>query len=210
MHALIGANGSGKTSLLNVLSGFTRLTAGQVTILGHDACRFSPDRIARLGVGRTFQTPRIFPGLSLWDNLRIGLDGRTNSARTNSRAIEALRAVTQGRRVDGVPFGQRRLLEVARVVLKQADLLLLDEPAAGLSTTERQQFAALIRRLARESGCAVLLVEHDLDLVWGLADRVTVLETGRVVAAGTLAEVADSDAVRALFVGSHIPQAGHA
>lgn len=200
IHGLIGANGSGKTSLLNILSGFSRLSSGSVSIKHAQVTRLSPSRIAQLGVGRTFQTPRVFPFFSVWENLRVGLDA--NPA-VNPRLVERMEALKE--RLDTqspewLPHGQRRLVEVMRVVLQNADVLLLDEPAAGLSTEERERFSGLLRHLRDTLGTTIILVEHDLDLVWGLADRITVLDTGRVVATGTPSEIAGSSAAKHMFV----------
>jgi branched-chain amino acid transport system permease protein len=203
IHGLIGANGSGKTSLLNVLSGFARLDSGRFTIGGLSADGFSPHRMARLGLGRTFQTPRVFPSLTAWENLRIGLDARPPSMPPVPEAtLERLSASLSRHAVDLVPHGQRRLLELLRVTLQGAEILLLDEPAAGLSTRERIEFASLLKQLRDRHGKTVVLVEHDLDLVMGIADRITVLETGRVVASGSPAEIAADDKVRGLFVAT--------
>jgi branched-chain amino acid transport system permease protein len=204
IHGLIGANGSGKTSLLNVLSGFSRLDGGKFAIGGVWADGFSPHRMARLGLGRTFQMPRVFPALTTWENLRIGLDARPASM--PALADATLHWLSKGlsrHRVDLVPHGQRRLLELLRVVLQGAEMLLLDEPAAGLSTRERTEFASLLKQLRDRHGKTVVLVEHDLDLVMGIADRITVLEAGRVVASGSPAEIAADPKVRGLFVAAH-------
>ena len=203
IHGLIGANGSGKTSLLNVLSGLSRLDRGTLRINGVATQRLPAWRIARLGIGRTFQTPRVFEALSTWENLVIGLDAAgAGRAAVQPEALRLLEHRLADYPVGAVTHGQRRLLEVLRVVLKGADLLLLDEPAAGLSARERGEFSALLLRLRDRFGKTIVLVEHDLDLVTSIADRLTVLDAGRVVASGTAAEVVRDPAVRSLFVGS--------
>ncbi|MDI6028566.1 ATP-binding cassette domain-containing protein [Corticibacterium sp. UT-5YL-CI-8] len=203
VHGLIGANGSGKTSLLNVLTGLSRLNSGSFTINGKDATYLSADRIANMGLGRTFQAPRIFPQLSLWDNLQLGLDGRTGPASPDmQRLAAAMEEEFQQDSAQLLSHGQRRLVEVMRTVLKEATIVLFDEPAAGLSHSERRNFADLVRFLSRQMGKTVILVEHDLDLVWGIADTITVLEQGRVVASGEPAAMAKDPAVQHMFVGS--------
>jgi len=204
IHGLVGANGSGKTSLLNVLSGFSRLDAGSLHVDGVDITRLSPHRIARLGIGRTFQTPRIFGNMSLWENIQIGRDARFSGSKTPipEASVEMLRQTLGEGSPDWVPHGQRRLLEVMRVALQESKLLLLDEPAAGLSPEERKQFGALLRQLRDQYGKTFVLVEHDLDLVWGVADRITVMDAGRIVASGTPEEVAKDPAVRHMFIES--------
>src|SRR5262249_17809129 len=166
--------------------------------------RLSPSRIARLGIGRTFQTPRIFGSMTLWENIQIGRDARTGNS-TNpipESVVESLRATVGEGSPDWIPHGQRRLLEVMRVDLQESEIRLLDEPAAGLSPEERKQVGALLRQLRDQFGKTVVLVEHDLDLVWGVADRITVMDAGRIVASGTPAEVAKDPAVRHMFIES--------
>jgi len=202
IHGLVGANGSGKTSLLNVISGLSRLDAGRYQLRGRDVTRLAAAAIADQGLGRTFQTPRVFQSYSVWNNLQMGLDARP--AAPDPALAAALAALREDHAEDSpgpLSHGQRRILEVVRVVLKDPSIVLFDEPAAGLSSSEREEFAALVRQLARKLGKAVVLVEHDLDLVWGIADRITVLETGRVVASGAPAELARDPAVQHLFVG---------
>lgn len=203
VHGLIGANGSGKTSLLNVLSGLSRLDAGSFLIGGVDATRLPADRIARMGLGRTFQAPRIFGQMSLWDNLRVGVDARVGPPDPDLASIAAeLEAAFADDSPDLLSHGQRRLVEVMRVVLEETPVVLFDEPAAGLSQSERRNFAELVGFLSRRMGKTVILVEHDLDLVWGIADTITVLDQGRVVASGAPDAVAADPAVQHMFVGS--------
>lgn len=202
VHGLIGANGSGKTSLLNVLSGLSRLDAGTFSINGANATRMAADRIANMGLGRTFQTPRIFPQLSLWDNLRIGIDARTGQPGASLAALaRTLENSFREDSADLLSHGQRRLVEVMRVVLKEADIIMFDEPAAGLSKSERENLKKLIGFLSRRMGKTIILVEHDLDLVWDIADTITVMEQGRIVAAGDPRKVADDPAVQHMFIG---------
>lgn len=205
IHGLIGANGSGKTSLLNVLSGLSRLNAGRFHIGGRDATRLSANRIANLGLGRTFQTPRIFEQFSLWENLLIGMDARRTAPTPEIAALaEALREEFGDDSAELLSHGQRRLVEVTRAMLKGADVILFDEPAAGLSQSERENFARLVRFLSRQMGKTIVLVEHDLDLVWGVADTITVMDQGRVVAAGDPQAMATNPAVQHMFVGGRL------
>lgn len=203
VHGLIGANGSGKTSLLNVLSGLSRLNSGSFMINGIDATNMAADRIANMSLGRTFQAPRIFSQLSLWDNLKIGIDARVGPASADITALaNAMEAEFGQDSANLLSHGQRRLVEVMRTVLKEATIVLFDEPAAGLSQSERTNFANLVKFLSRQMGKTVILVEHDLDLVWGIADTITVLEQGRVVSSGKPDVVAKDPAVQHMFVGS--------
>ena len=194
VHGLVGPNGSGKTTLLNVLSGFARLDAGAVSIKGVGIARMRPDRIARLGVGRTFQTPRVFDELTIAENVQIGAD-------VAGTRVDDVDPKWRTQRPDQLPHAQRRLLEVLRVIRTGSDVLLLDEPAAGLSAEERREFARLLRHLRDALGKTIVLVEHDLDLVWRVADRITVLDTGTTIAEGAPAEIVGDARVRALFTG---------
>ncbi len=203
IHGLVGPNGSGKTTLLNVVSGLARVDEGRVRVLGSDTTRLPAHRIAQLGVGRTFQTPRVFEDLSIWENLQIGADFGQGMRRADW-LFEALREMQprwREQRPDLLPHAQRRLLEVLRVIAMDCDVLLLDEPAAGLSPDERRDFATLLRHLRDALGKTVILVEHDLDLVWRVADRITVLDAGAVVAEGAPDEIVSDPQVRVLFTG---------
>jgi branched-chain amino acid transport system permease protein len=204
IHGLVGPNGSGKTTLLNVLSGLARVDRGQVRILGRDATRLPAFRTARLGVGRTFQNPRVFEDLSIWENLLIGADFGRDRRRADwlFRALHEIEGRWRAQRPDLLPHAQRRLLEVLRVIAMDCEVLLLDEPAAGLSPEERRDFGALLRNLRDTLGKTVILVEHDLDLVWRVADRITVLDAGAVIAEGAPDEIVGNPQVRALFTGA--------
>lgn len=202
VHGLIGANGSGKTSLLNVLSGMSRLNAGQVFVNGRETTRLSADQVANLGMGRTFQTPRIYTQLSLWENMLIGLEARSGKADPGLEQVARKLAADYAEdSAELLSHGQRRLAEVMRTVLKEADIILFDEPAAGLSQGERENFAKLVRFLSRRMGKTVVLVEHDLELVWGITDRITVMEQGKVVSSGAPDVVAKDAAVQHMFAG---------
>jgi branched-chain amino acid transport system permease protein len=203
IHGLVGPNGSGKTTLLNVVSGLARVDSGSVRILGAETTRAAAYRTARLGVGRTFQTPRVFDELTIWENLQIGADFRKDGARAAwlFGALADVEPAWRMQRPDVLQHAQRRLLEVLRVIATGCEVLLLDEPAAGLSPEERRDFAALLRHLRDALGKTIVLVEHDLDLVWRVADRISVLEAGAVIAEGAPADIVDDARVRALFTG---------
>jgi branched-chain amino acid transport system permease protein len=200
IHGLVGANGSGKTSLLNVVSGFSKLQRGTVSVASTDTGTRSPASIARLGLGRTFQTPRIFETMSVRENLLIGLDRAPSSGRASPSASQVSLMQSADAGTLQMPHAQRRIVELLRVALTGADVLLLDEPAAGLSAAERAEFSSLLRRLRDEKGKTIVLVEHDLKLVWDVADRITVLEAGRIVASGSPDEVRKNPNTRQLFV----------
>jgi branched-chain amino acid transport system permease protein len=186
-----------------VISGLARVDAGRVVVLGEDTTRRPAYRTSRLGVGRTFQTPRVFDDLSIWENLLIGADfgRRLRRADWLFRALHGVEDRWRAERPDLLPHAQRRLLEVLRVIATDCDVLLLDEPAAGLSPEERRDFARLLRDLRDALGRTIILVEHDLDLVWRVADRITVLEAGAAIAEGAPDAIVSDPRVRALFTG---------
>lgn len=222
IHALIGPNGSGKTTLLNCASGVIRPRYGQVVFAGRTlpAVENRAYRRARMGLARTFQTPRVQPELSVLDNVMQGLFHQARGgllgwipypgsrARREgplrARASLFLRAVGLEHRADvdaaALAHGERRLVEVARALVGEPAVVLLDEPAAGLDGAEARHLVAVLRA-CREWGCAVVLIEHDLSLVLGVADRVTVMDRGRVIARGTPTEVRADPAVAEAFMG---------
>lgn len=196
---LVGANGSGKTSLINAITGFSRLDKGAISVFGQPIAGKSPSMIARMGIGRTFQTPRIFDTLSAFENVSVGAEAR-GIGTGGDASLEQLRAQLAGADIDIIPHGQRRSIEVLRVLQTGAEIILLDEPAAGLSHAEREGLQTLLLRLRNEAGRTIVIVEHDLNLVWRVADEVVVMESGRVIASGAPAEVARNPQVSKLFV----------
>jgi branched-chain amino acid transport system permease protein len=193
VHGLVGPNGSGKTTLLNALSGLVTLDAGEITLDGDDVTRRSPRARAGLGMGRSFQTPRVFEDMTVWENVDV--------TESPDDLLERYRADWDKVSSATLPHAQRRVLEIARVIATRPRVLLLDEPAAGLSPSERAEFGAALRRLAADGGATIVLVEHDLDLVWQVADTITVMDQGRVIASGDPATVRNSSAVETLFWG---------
>jgi branched-chain amino acid transport system ATP-binding protein len=193
-RAIIGPNGAGKTTLFNAISGVVLPTAGRVTFNGHDMTRMPPHRRARLGISRTFQITNLFPSLSVEDNMVLALRGgsrrkfslfgtSTRNAQEEVKLGEALAAARlhahAGTRVRELSYGEQRQLELALAIVVSPQLVLLDEPAAGLSPAERRIVADVIRALPRT--LTIVLIEHDMDLALGLADHVTCLHEGRVL-----------------------------
>jgi ABC-type branched-subunit amino acid transport system ATPase component/ABC-type branched-subunit amino acid transport system permease subunit len=218
VHSLIGPNGAGKTTLVNLVSGFDRPDAGTIVLFGEAIGMRSAAVIARRGLARTFQTPQLFEELSVIDNVLVGavgprlgwvaaaLAGRGgDAAATRARAMEALDAVGlaewAGAAASELPFGHRRRLEIARALAAGARVLLLDEPAAGLAPAEVEALDALLVRL-RAAGLTVVLIEHHVDLVMAISDRVTVLDEGRAIADGTPTDVQRHPAVLAAYLGT--------
>jgi ABC-type branched-subunit amino acid transport system ATPase component len=220
VHALVGPNGSGKTTLLNLVSGFYKAESGTISVGDQRLDNLRAAEIARLGVARTFQTPKLLVGNSALDNVLVAADQsakgslagtvlHTPAARADDRRGRALaaRSLQQTGLGDAplitaelIPHGTQRLLEIARAMALRPAFVLLDEPAAGLSSAEAELLTVAIRGMAR-AGVGVLLVEHNLPVVFGLADVVTVLHQGRVIASGPPAEVASDEEVVRVYLG---------
>ncbi|GGM14004.1 ABC transporter ATP-binding protein [Dactylosporangium sucinum] len=204
-RALIGPNGAGKSTLLNLVAGGLRPTAGKIHFGGRDVTSLGAARRARLGVGRTHQHPAVWSSLSALDNVLVA--GRRPWGRLRpggrDRARELLASVgldaVAGTHAGALSHGQRRQLELAVALAGEPRLLLLDEPAAGLAPPEVELLAGLLAALP--GTVAILLVEHHLDLVYGFADRVTVLHSGRHVHTGTVPEIRASPEVAAAYAG---------
>ncbi|MEY3361093.1 MAG: hypothetical protein RL531_812 [Actinomycetota bacterium] len=206
---LIGPNGAGKTTLFNVITGLQPPSSGQVSLDGAVITRLSPTKRARRGLGRTFQRLELFNMLSVRENIRVAADihrvysrSKDDPAVVTDAIIErvGLGAVADAR-VDALPTGQCRLVELGRSLATRPRVLLLDEPASGQDDTETAAFAVLLRELAGE-GMAIVLVEHDVALVMDVCARVHVLDFGRVIASGSPAEVQRNDAVLAAYLGT--------
>ena len=212
---LIGPNGAGKTTLFNVVSGLQRPDRGTVRIAGRDVTGLGPHRRARLGLARTFQRLELFSNLSSEDNVRVGLEARRRGRRRlpllggaervpGGAATALLERVgageAAGRPVNSLPTGTARLVELARALAISPQVLLLDEPCSGLDDHESVGLGRLLRELADE-GRAVLLVEHDMDLVLDVCDVVYVLDFGEIIASGTPAEIRLHPAVQAAYLG---------
>jgi branched-chain amino acid transport system ATP-binding protein len=213
-HAVVGPNGSGKTTLFNLLAGELRPDAGQVLLGGRDVTRLPPDARARAGLARSFQKSNLFPDLCVRDNLALALAIGDGQASVFWRRFEALPRLAERVaelacrvRVDDVldhaaralPYGTQRQLELGLALAGSPKVLLLDEPTAGMSAEETQAMTALIAGLPRD--LALLIVEHDMEVVFELAQRITVLDYGRVLAEGTPDEMRRSEAVRRRYFG---------
>jgi branched-chain amino acid transport system ATP-binding protein len=218
LHALIGPNGAGKSSCFNVISGLYRADDGRVRLGETDLTGLAPHKLAGFGVGRSFQNAALSPGSTVLDNVMLGRHALTRggflevglrlpwTVRAERRHAERVREICAflglGPVVDApvgaLPYGAVKRVDLARALAVEPVLLLLDEPAAGMNASETAELAGTISEIRTELGISILLVEHDMGLVMGIADRVTVLDFGRRIADGTPAEVqSDPDVIKA-------------
>ena len=205
---LIGPNGAGKTTCFNVISGLQRPTSGRVRLDGHNITSRSVDARARRGIGRTFQRLEAFGSLTVRENVLVALDIHRGVRALFKRGDQQADALLDrvgilayaDERADSVPTGTARLLELARALACEPRLLLLDEPSSGLDESETDDFGALLRELAGD-GMAILMVEHDMDLVMSVCDEIHVLDFGRIIANGTPAEVRANPRVQEAYLG---------
>jgi ABC-type branched-subunit amino acid transport system ATPase component len=217
IRGVVGPNGAGKTTLFNLVSGLYPVSAGRIRLKGRDVTSAPPHSRAALGLGRTFQTPQIFPDLSLFDNVAIGLAavqppsarsavlGRFGSRRAALAGVEeALGFMRLPIDLDalagGLSFGEQKRLEIARALVARPAVLMLDEPAAGLNRMEIDELAGFVTAI-RGRGVSVVLIEHNMRMVMGLCDRITVLDFGRKIAEGTADEVRRDPRVIAAYLG---------
>jgi len=204
---LIGTNGAGKTTLLDVVSGVVRAGRGHVVALGRDVTRLSARRRADAGMARSFQDARLFPGLTVGETVKVALAGRwRREGALRAEADEILAGLGLGPWSD-VPVahlstGTRRLCDLAVQLARKPALLLLDEPTAGIAQRDAEAFGPLLRRITDELGCATLLVEHDMPLMLGIADRVYCMERGRIIAEGTPEQIRNDPGVIASYLGT--------
>jgi branched-chain amino acid transport system ATP-binding protein len=220
---IIGPNGAGKTTLLNCIGGLNRPDAGEIHLGEVRITGMKPNRIAALGLRRTFQTSQLFPGMTVLENMMAGLHLHTRAGlfaagfRTGAmreeeseaaqKALEALRFIGMegfaDRPGDALSFGQQRIVEIARALIAEPKVVLLDEPAVGLSLTRVAELDRLLRRIRDEKGVTLVMIEHVIRLVMDVCDRVVVLNSGIKIADGAPGEVAADSAVIEAYLGKH-------
>lgn len=216
LYAVIGPNGAGKTTLFNLISGFFPASSGEILFDGRPINRVSASDRVGIGLVRTFQITEIFHELSVFENVRIGVEAEARCSaqpwpspslmrRIDSRVEELLDTTgltpQADRKVSELAHGDQRVVEVTMALSRRPRLLLLDEPTAGMGTEETEHMVRLIRSLHAQQKLSILFIEHDMDLVFGLADQITVLNYGKVLATGTPQEVASDPAVQAAYLG---------
>ncbi|WP_284165839.1 ATP-binding cassette domain-containing protein [Frigidibacter sp. SD6-1] len=204
---LIGPNGAGKTTLVNVLTGFQAPTGGAVTLDGTALTGLKPHEIRRKGIARTFQGGRLFRDLPVIDNLEVTGVGLGQSRRAAIAEAEAMLdwvgiAALADRIAGTLPYTDERRVAIGRALMGRPGYILLDEPAAGMSAAEAADLAALVRRIALEMGCGVLLIEHNVGLVLELCDHIVVLDSGAVIETGDPAAIRASEKVRHAYMGT--------
>ena len=216
LRAVIGPNGAGKTTLFNLISGFFPPSSGEIVFDGQVISRVNPAELVNRGIIRTFQITEIFLSLSVYENLRIAAEvamgvshrpwaGRALRARIDERVQQLMDMVGIAPKADRIAgelsHGDQRVVEIGIALSRHPKLLLLDEPTAGMGDEETQNMTALIRRLNKEQKITTLFVEHDMEIVFGIADRITVLDNGHMLAEGNAHEIANNPKVQAAYLG---------
>lgn len=216
-HALIGPNGAGKSTVFSLISGLLPPTSGQIILKGEEIGGMAPHLISRKGLGRSFQITNIFPNLSVFENIRIGILARfgirfglnrrvANMSRVNDEAMEMTRSVNLTDRADvpaaALSYSEQRALEIGLTLTTDPDVILLDEPTAGMSRDETKETIDLIMKVTE--GRTLLMVEHDMDVVFKMCDRISVLVYGNILASDTPEAIKNNGKVQEAYLGEHV------
>ena len=212
---LIGPNGSGKTTLINVVTGFLKPTDGRIRVDDVDIAGWPPHKIACLGLARTFQTLKLFLGLTVLENVEVAaVSAGLPRRQARQRAYQVLESLGAARLADlpakALPYGQERCVEIARALATNPTFLLLDEPAAGLNEVESEDLLQTLASIPQETGCGVLIVDHDMRLIMRLCDRLHVLNYGKTIGEGSPDEVRRNPTVIGAYLGTPAEESSHA
>jgi branched-chain amino acid transport system ATP-binding protein len=220
MHSIIGPNGAGKTTLFNLISGYLKPTSGQVFVRGRETTRLPLHRMAHIGIGRSFQITNVFPNLTVLENVRLsaqalGADNykvwthASRFRRYEEQAMTALQAVGLAEKAGALaailPHGDKRKLELAIILAGDPEVLLLDEPTAGMASEQVPGLVQMIARIRQEGNKTIILVEHNMSIVMNISDRITVMHQGKLLAEGTPQQIAANEDVQRAYLGeSHV------